>query len=81
METITPNDGPKVPKPKTPSKRLKLSELKENEYYICCLTGKPVFIKSNKIVTVMGNEAVDGIYYDLGRYRIAEYFDYMLKQI
>jgi hypothetical protein len=62
-------------------KRLKLSELKENEYYLCCLTQRPVFIKSTKIVSVLGGEAVEGIYYDLGRYRIAEYFDYMLKEV
>jgi hypothetical protein len=61
-------------------KKLKLSEIKENEYYICCLTNKPVFIKSNKIVSVMGNDAIEGIYYDLGRYRIAEYYDYMLRE-
>lgn len=62
-------------------KRLKLSELKENKYYVCCLTQKPVFIKSIKIISVMDNDAIEGIYYDLGMYRIAAYYDYMLKEL
>lgn len=64
--------------PKQQKKHLKLSELKSNTYYTCGLTGKRVFVKDNRPVSVMNKEAVEGIYYDLGRYRIAEYFDYML---
>lgn len=68
------------PRPKL-KKRLKLSELEDNKYYICCLSGNSVFIKSNKIISVMGDDAVEGFYYAKGKYRIAEYFDYMLKEV
>jgi len=70
-----------LPPPRKEIKYLKVSELENNKYYTCVLSRNKVFIKSNKIVSVMSGEAVEGIYYDLGRYRIAEYFDYMLKEI
>ena len=57
---------------------LKVDELKTGRTYTCRLSGKVVFIRSVTIINIMGQEAIEGIYYDLGRYRIAEYFDYML---
>lgn len=69
---------PPQPPIKEPKQYLKLSEIKSQTTYRCRLTNKLVFINDSKIISVMDKDAVEGVYYDLGRYRIAEYFDYML---
>ena len=57
---------------------LKLEEIESGRYYNCGLTGIKVFVRSVNRKKIMDQEAIEGIYYDSGRYRIGDYFDYML---
>lgn len=66
-----------IPTKKT-YKLLKLDELEDNTYYKCALTDKKVFVRDAGLGDFAPYKAVTGIYYAKGKYRIAEYFDYML---